>query len=144
MSQPDKTDLKIIKMLEEDGRRPCTEMAETIGLSESAVRKRISALQRNGVIRKFTVKVEPSRLGINTVAIVGVDAEPTKLLEIAQRLCEFEEVKCVATSSGDHMIITEVWTKDGRELTRFISDKLERMNGAKRICPALILEKLKG
>jgi hypothetical protein len=59
---------------------------------------------------------------MNTVAIVGVDADPAKLLEVAQNLCELDEVKCVATSSGDHMVMTEIWTRDGRELTRLISE----------------------
>jgi Lrp/AsnC family transcriptional regulator, regulator for asnA, asnC and gidA len=80
---------------------------------------------------------------MNTVAIVGVDADPAKLLEVAQNLCELDEVKCVATLSGDHMVMTEIWTRDGREPTRLISEKIESMEGVKRICPALLLEKLK-
>jgi len=52
-------------------------------------------------------------------------------------------LKCVATSTGDHMIMTEVWTRNGLELTRLISDKIGKIDGVKRICPALILEKLK-
>jgi len=52
-------------------------------------------------------------------------------------------MKCVAISSGDHMIMVEIWTRDARELTRLISERVETMEGVKRICPALILEKLK-
>ncbi|RLG99028.1 transcriptional regulator, partial [Candidatus Bathyarchaeota archaeon] len=116
MVEVDEVDLRILKMLQEDGRRPFTEIAENLGLSESAVRKRVQALQRKGVIKKFTVEVDPAKLGINTVAIVGVDVDPTKLLEVAQKLCEVKEVRSVATSTGDHMIMTEIWAKDGREL----------------------------
>jgi len=63
------------------------------------------------VIKKFTVKVDPSKLGINTVVIVGLEVDPTKLLETSQKLCDFEEIKCVATSTGDHMTMTEIWKK---------------------------------
>lgn len=143
MVEVDEVDLRILKMLQEDGRRPFTEIAENLGLSESAVRKRVQALQRKGVIKKFTVEVEPAKLGINTVAIVGVDVDPTKLLEVAQKLCEVKEVRSVATSTGDHMIMTEIWAKDGRELTRIISEKIGKFEGVKKICPAIILEKLK-
>ena len=41
------------------------------------------------------------------------------------------------------MIMTEIWTRDGRELTRLISGKIGVIEGVKKICPAIILEKLK-
>jgi Lrp/AsnC family transcriptional regulator for asnA, asnC and gidA len=41
------------------------------------------------------------------------------------------------------MIMTEIWTKDGRELTKLLSERIAKIDGVKRICPAIILEKLK-
>jgi Lrp/AsnC family transcriptional regulator for asnA, asnC and gidA len=143
MSQLDEKDACIIEMLEQDGRKPFKEMAEKLNTSETTVRKRVSALQQKGVIKKFTIKVDHSKLGLNTVAIVGIDVEPSRLLEVAQELCVFKEIRCVATSSGDHMIMIEIWTKDGRALTRLLSEQIGTLNGVRKICPALILEKLK-
>lgn len=143
MSTLDEMNTRIIEILEEDGRRSFTEIADKLNVSESAIRKRVLALQRKGVIKKFTVKVDPSKLGINTVAIVGIEVDSAKLLDTAQKLCDFTEIKCVATSSGDHMIMTEIWTRDGRELTKLISEKIATIEGVTRICPAIILEKLK-
>jgi Lrp/AsnC family transcriptional regulator for asnA, asnC and gidA len=143
MTPLDKIDIKILQILEEDGRKSFTEIAEKLHINESTVRKRVLAMQKEGVIKKFTVHVDPRKLGINTVAIVGLETDPPKLLEVAQKLCEFSEVKCVATSTGDHMIMTEIWTIDGRELTKLISEKIGTMEGVKRVCPAIILEKLK-
>jgi Lrp/AsnC family transcriptional regulator for asnA, asnC and gidA len=120
------------------------EMARKLRLSESTIRKKIQALKEKGVIKRFTVEIDPSKIGLKTVAIVGIDVDPSKLLEVAQKLCDFREVRCVATSTGDHMIMTEIWTKDGRELTRLISEKIGSIDGIKKICPAIILERLKG
>lgn len=142
MSQVDEKDLKIIEMLQKDGRTSCDEMAENLGMSEAGVRKRVQGLLTKGVIR-FTVKVNHSKIGKNTIAIVGVDVDPAKMLEIANNLCEIDEVKCVATSSGDHTVMTEIWTCDGQELRKLISNRIEPMEGVKRVCPALLLEKLK-
>lgn len=143
MPEVDKLDLKILKMLQEDGRLPFTEIAKKLKLSESTIRKRVQALKEKGVIKKFTIEVDPFRTGMRTVAIVGVDVDPTKLLEAAQKLCEVKEVRSVATSTGDHMIMTEIWARDGRELTKLISEKIGSIEGVKKICPAIILEKLK-
>jgi Lrp/AsnC family transcriptional regulator for asnA, asnC and gidA len=139
----DETDKRILELLEEDARRSFTEMAERLKVSESAIRKRVMGLQNKGVIKRFTIKVDNVKLGLNTVAIVGVDVDSTKMLEIAQRLCDLREVKCVATSTGDHMIMLEIWTRNGNELNKLISEKIGKIEGIKEICPALILEKLK-
>ena len=139
----DEIDTRILELLEEDARRSFTEMAEKLKVSESSIRKRVSALQKEGVIKKFTKKVDHAKLGLNTVAIVGIDVDSDKMLEIAQELCDFKEVKCVATSSGDHMIMLEVWAKNGKELNKLIAGEIGRIEGVRQICPALILEKLK-
>lgn len=143
MSSLDDTDTRIIEMLEEDGRRSFTEIAEKLKISESAIRKRVSLLLSTGVIKKFTVRIDHAKLGLNTAAIIGIDVESDKMLEIAQMLCDLREVKCVATSSGEHMIMLEVWVKNGKELNRLISERIGAIDGVKKVCPALILEKLK-
>jgi Lrp/AsnC family transcriptional regulator for asnA, asnC and gidA len=143
MSPLDEIDTRILEMLEEDARRSFTEMAEKLKVSESAVRKRVAALQKEGVIRKFTIRIDHAKLGLNTVAILGVNVDSAKMLGIAQKLCDFKEIKCVATSSGDHMIMLEVWTRSGQDLNRLIAERIRRMEGVKEVCPALILEKLK-
>jgi Lrp/AsnC family transcriptional regulator for asnA, asnC and gidA len=140
----DSIDVKILEMLEDDGRESFTQIARKLKVTEATIRKRISTLQKEGVIKKFTIKIDPSKLGLNTVAIIGVDIEPMKLLAVAQKLCNFKEAKCVATSTGDHMVMIEVWTKNGRELANLISERIETIEGVKKICPALVLERLKG
>lgn len=139
----DKLDVEILQLLEKDASLPYTEIARRLKLNESTVRKRVAALKQKGVIRKFTVVIEPSKIGFNTVAIIGVDVDPPKLLEVAQKLCEIPETRYVATSTGDHMIMTEIWTRDGKELSKIISEKIGTIEGVKKICPAIILEKLK-
>jgi len=139
----DQLDLKILELLQADGSLSFTEIARKLRLNESTIRKRVMTLRKDGVIQKFTAVVEPSKIGFNTVAIVGVDVDPSKLLEAAQELCEIREAKYVATSTGDHMIMTEIWTRDGKELSRIISEKIGTIEGVKKICPAIILEKLK-
>lgn len=140
----DALDMKILKLLEKDGRISFTEVSKNLKLNESTIRKRVLRLQERRVIKKFSVDLDPSKIGLNTVAIVGVDVEPVKLIEAAQEICEIPETRYVATSTGDHMIMTEIWAKDGRELTKLISNRIGKIEGVKKICPAIILEKLKG
>jgi len=139
----DEKDLKIIDMLRENARIPVTEIASRLDVSESTIRKRIRGLEKNGVITQYTVVVDPSKLGYNSVSMVGIDVESTHLLDVAMRMTEFPEVKFVATSTGDHMIITEIWTNDSKELGRFIAKNIEKQEGVKRVSPTIILENWK-
>jgi Lrp/AsnC family transcriptional regulator for asnA, asnC and gidA len=63
MLQIDEKDERIIEMLEEDGRKSYNDMAEKLGMSEEAVRKRVQALMLKGVIKKFTMRLTTLRLG---------------------------------------------------------------------------------
>ena len=122
---------------------PYTVIAKKIGVSESTIRNRIKVLEEEGIIQKYSIVVNPAKVGYNTVAIVGLDVEPAKFLSVASKMTQFNEVKYVATSTGDHMIMFEIWTRNGKELTRIISEKIGKVEGINRICPSIILEKLK-
>jgi len=139
----DERDMLIIDILQENARTPYTEIAARLGVGESAIRKRVKGLEEAGVIESYTIVVNPAKLGYNSVSLVGLDVEPTHFLDVAIRMTEFPEVKFVATSTGDHMIMTEIWLKDGRALGEFIAEKIGRLEGVHRVCPAVIMEKLK-
>ncbi|NJE85315.1 Lrp/AsnC family transcriptional regulator [Thermococcus sp. CX2] len=139
----DERDKIIIDMLTKDARTPFTEIAKVLGISETAVRKRVRALEEAGVIRQYTIVVDPSKLGYNLVSLTGVDTLPEKIFEVANKLKEFEFVREVYLTSGDHMIMAEVWAKDGEDLSEIISNKIGRLEGVTKVCPAIILEKLK-
>ena len=139
----DEIDKKIIEILQKNARTPYTQIAKEIGLSEGAIRKRIEALERNGVIKNYIAIIDPKKLGYNSITLLGLDAEPTKLLDVANEISKFKEVKNVYLTTGDHMIMTEIWAKDGKELSTILANKIAKIEGVKRICPAIILEKIK-
>ncbi|RLG51847.1 MAG: transcriptional regulator [Thermoproteota archaeon] len=139
----DSKDLMILSILEENARTPYVEIARRIGISESSVRKRIKKLEKAGVIKKYTAVIDPSKLGYNTVAIVGVDVIPEKYLAVVEALAKFPEVKRVFTSTGDHMIMIEVWARDAKHLNELIHMKYGKIDGVVKLCPAILLERIK-
>ncbi|WP_175058990.1 HTH-type transcriptional regulator LrpA [Thermococcus sp. 2319x1] len=139
----DERDKVIIEMLTKDARTPFTEIAKVLGVSETAVRKRVKALEEKGIIQQYTIKVNPQKLGYNLISITGVDTKPEKLFEVANKLKEFEFVRELYLSSGDHMIMAEIWAKDGEDLADIMSNKIGKIDGVTKVCPAIILERLK-
>jgi Lrp/AsnC family transcriptional regulator for asnA, asnC and gidA len=65
---------------------PYTVIAKKIGVSESTIRNRIKVLEEEGIIQKYSIVVNPAKVGYNTVAIVGLDVEPSKFLSVASKM----------------------------------------------------------
>ena len=139
----DATDFEIIRVLRNNARMPFLGIAKHLKVSESTVRSRVNNLQKTGVIKRYSTIIDPLKMGYGSVALVGIDVQPEKFLHVAKKLTEFDNVKMVATTSGDHMIMTEIWGEKASELRNFISERIERISGVTRTCPAIITEILK-
>jgi len=139
----DKLDLSVIGILSKNSRTSFMEIARKLKVSESTIRKRISGLEKKGVIKKYSLVVDTSKMGFENIALIGVDVEPERYFDVAKKLAELDEVRYAATSTGDHMFMLEVWTRNGEDLRAF-SDKLKGLEGVTRICPAIIKDTLKG
>lgn len=139
----DKLDFSIISALSKNSRTSFMGIARNLKVSESTIRKRVSNLEKNGIIKKFSLVLDTNKAGIGNVALVGVDVAPEKYLDVAEKLAKFEEIKYAATTTGDHMFMLEVIAKSDDELRAF-SNKLKGIDGITRICPAIIKDTLKG
>ncbi|MEM3400165.1 MAG: Lrp/AsnC family transcriptional regulator [Candidatus Micrarchaeia archaeon] len=137
----DKKDERIIFELLKNARISFTELAKKLGITETAVRKRVKKLEEEGVILGYTALIEPSRAGFGAVAVVGVDTKPDALLGVFDKIRRQVGVRYAALSSGDHMIVFEIWCRNQNELSRAIG-KIERMDGVVRVCPALLLRRI--
>lgn len=139
----DKLDLNIIEILSKNSRTSFMEIARKLKVSESTIRKRVLNLERNGTIKKYSLVVDTNKIGYENTALVGIDVVPEKYLEVGKKLAEFDEIKYAASTTGDHMFMLEILAKNSDEL-RAISEKLKKLDGVTRICPAIIKDTLKG
>ena len=139
----DENDLKIIDILLQNARTPYTEIALKLGISEGTVRNRIKKLEKKGVIERYTIDVNPKKMGYHTIVLLGMDAEPKHFLSAAEELSKLECVKWVYTSTGDHMIMAEVWARDTTDLNRMISENISKIDGVRDLCPAILMERIK-
>lgn len=139
----DDKDAKIIEILKQDARTKYTEIGRQLKITETAVRKRINKLKKEAIIKKFTIVISPEKLGYSTVAQVGIDIVPESFLNAVKTISSYDEVKEMYISSGDHMVMAEVWEENQEKLNNFISEKINTIEGVKKVCPAIILEKVK-
>jgi len=137
----DKKDEIILEELMGNGRVPLTHIASRLGITETAVRKRIMKLERKGIIKSYTTIIDPFYLGYEGVALVGVDASPEQLLNVFEQVKMLPNTRYAALTSGDHMMMFEVWCKTPKELNKFLKG-IEKIKGVTRVCPAVFLKRV--
>jgi Lrp/AsnC family transcriptional regulator, regulator for asnA, asnC and gidA len=138
----DEIDRRVIRILQDDGRRPNTEIAREMHVSETTIRKRITQLVSRGLINIVAVPT-PRAVGMTLSAIIGISVTLPKLREISEELKRQREVRYVGVSTGRYDIIVEAFFFDQQHFLDFISSKLSRMDGITGLETSMILEVVK-
>lgn len=103
----DDIDVRLLEMLQEHGRTSQHDLAQAVGLSSPAVGERLRKLEERGIIRQFTVVVDPRRVGRDVTAFiyVGINGS-THYPAFRQRVMEHAEVlECHSvTGQGSHLV----------------------------------------
>lgn len=121
-------DRSIIDALQRDGRRPYTQIAADLGVSESTIRQHTERLIKRGVLQVVGV-TDPLRLGYDQMAMVGVRCESERLLGVADEVSLLPEVTYVVVTAGAYDLLVETVCRDNAELLVFLADKLRRIPG---------------
>jgi len=126
----DETDLIVIEALRKDGRVAFAQIAEQMGVSPGMIRQRYARLVEQGFL-KIVAVTNPLRMGYKTMAMIGVRADGSKLLEVAEKISKLDEVIYLVVSSGRFDIFAEVVCRDHEDLLRFITEKLSTIDGVR-------------
>ncbi|MGW1213846.1 Lrp/AsnC family transcriptional regulator [Streptomyces sp. NPDC001002] len=122
----DGVDRAILDLLVEDGRRTMTEIADRVGLSPSAVKRRVDRLERVGVISGYTVLLDHGKLGTSLEAFVELRfAGDVKVETIAMAAASVAEAQEVFTVAGDPDALVRVRVTNVQHL-RDVIDRLRR------------------
>src|SRR5215210_8996808 len=95
----DEIDLKIIDTLRKDGRVAFAQIAEQLGVSPGMIRQRYSRLAEQGYLKVVAI-TNPLRMGFKTMAMIGIRADGSKLLDVAEKISKLDEVIYMTISSG--------------------------------------------
>jgi Lrp/AsnC family transcriptional regulator for asnA, asnC and gidA len=121
-------DKGILEHLQADGRRPFTQIAAELGVSEAAVRARTNRLIERGVLQIVGV-TDPLKLGYDQMAMVGVRCEGDQVLVAAEAIAALPEVIYVVVTAGAYDLLVEAVCEDNEALLRFLTEKLRKVPG---------------
>ena len=104
----------IIEALQRDGRQPYGAIAEEVGLSEAAVRRRVQRLRESGIMQIVAV-TDPLQLGFTRQAMIGINVEGD-VRTVAEKLSAMPEVDYVVMCAGSFDLLAEIVCEDDERL----------------------------
>ncbi len=135
----DNIDLKILDILQKNGRTRRSELAESVGLSIPSVSERLRKLEEQGVIRGYYAHLDPAKLGKDITAFVLVTVDSSRhyqaFLEHANATEEVLEVHAV-TGEGTHLL--KIRTENTRSLEKLLS-KIQAWAGVIHTTTSMVL-----
>ncbi|RKE18728.1 Lrp/AsnC family transcriptional regulator [Streptomyces sp. TLI_171] len=138
----DDTDRLLLEHLSRDGRASYAEIGLLTNLSATAVRRRIDRLRARGVVRGFTVVLDPALLGWRTEAFVEVYCRArTSPEELLASLRQFPEVVAAWTVTGDPDALVHLRAADTRHLEAVI-ERIRKEPGVQRSRSSVVLSQL--
>ncbi|HXQ63109.1 MAG TPA: Lrp/AsnC family transcriptional regulator [Acidimicrobiales bacterium] len=123
----DEIDRRIIEQLQKDGRKPYTQIAPVVGLSEAAVRQRVQRLIDSGVMQIVAV-TDPRVLGFNRQAMIGLKVEGDTR-RVADAVADMHEVEYVVLTAGALDMLLEVVVEDDEHLLELLNEKIRNIDG---------------
>lgn len=142
----DKTDLAILRVLLLDSRKTLQEIGNEVGLSPTSCWTRIKKLEATGVIKRYTIDVDPAKLGYHDSVIVQVTLEShtdETLYDFGRTLATIPEIQEAYLVSGDYDYYIRIAVRDTRDYERLLREKLYKIPGIRHSKSHFVLRVLK-
>jgi Lrp/AsnC family transcriptional regulator for asnA, asnC and gidA len=138
----DDLDRRLIALLMEDASQTNVALARELGVSDGTVRNRIQNLLQQEVMQLVAI-IDPWKVGHRIQIFSGLEVDLHRAHEIAQTLAEFEEVTYVSFTTGEFDILMVAAMRSQEELFNFLTVKLGRIEGIRRIRTNQVLKAVK-
>lgn len=142
----DKTDLAILRVLLLDSRKTLQDIGNEVGLSPTSCWTRIKKLEATGVIKRYTVDIDPAKLGYHDSVIVQVTLEShtdETLYDFGRTLATIPEIQEAYLVSGDYDYYIRIAVRDTRDYERLLREKLYKIPGIRHSKSHFVLRVLK-
>jgi len=139
----DQIDLKILSILQNDGRRRLADIADDVGLSAPAVMERVKKLEASGVIRGYQALVDGKKVGKDITAFIGVSIGNQRDLEkFAVQMMRYRDVLECHHVTGDESFVLKVKAANTNALEKLLA-QIRSVDGVTRTVTKVVLSTAK-
>lgn len=133
MYELDATDIQILELLQEDGRKSHAELAQRVGLAAPTVQRRVRLLEERGFIKGYTALLDPLALGLTVTAFIFIETRAGSDLDsLVSFLASIDGVQEVHRLIGEWCFLLKVRTTSPQTLEQLIYGDLRRHPDVRR------------
>lgn len=135
----DDLDKEIIRMLAINSRMSYRKIAEKLGVSPATIIVRLRKLRKKGIIKSFTIDLDPEKLGYSVQAYMLVKTDPKKTRNVLIKLSRIDNIVEISEVTGDYHLLLKIWAEDQRALAKVI-DRIRIIDGVVDTNTMLVLK----
>ncbi|NIA04239.1 MAG: winged helix-turn-helix transcriptional regulator [Nitrospiraceae bacterium] len=153
----DEKDLKILAILKNNSKLTTNKISKSLMMPITTVHNRIKKLEKNGIIKRYTIDINYKLIGQPIVAYVFVKINYNEINtnpsnrhsktithdELIKKIKSINNICSVELVTGDYDLIIKLRVKDLDELSAIITDKLRVIEGIERTDTTIVLSELK-
>ena len=142
----DAIDLKILRILQAEGRISNQDLADRVGLSPSPCLRRVRALEGGGIVQRYVALVDPAAVGRGLQAVVEVrlDRQTTdSVARFEKEIVKYPQVLECYLMAGDWDYVLRVVARDLDEFREFCVNRLGRIPGVGNVKSNISMKQVK-
>lgn len=142
----DEVDVKLLALLQEDGRITNADLAKSVGLSPPSVLQRVRTLEKAGLIRGYHALLDPERLGYRLTALTSINLalhQEQPIERFRRAIQDIPEVQECYHVSGETDFLLKIVVRDMRAYEQLIREKLSKIKGVGQIKTSFVLSTVK-
>lgn len=136
----DEKNKKILDVLQRDSHVSLRELGELLGISATAVHKRIKKMDDKGIIKKRALLINPEAVGMNMFGFVGVEVELRKLDRILSHIRDINEILGIYLVTGNFDVFIKVITENMETFRKLVLHRVNRIDGVIRTSTIVAFE----
>lgn len=139
----DDRDIKILQMLSKDGRKNYRDIANELGVSPQTISDRINKLTDNGIIRRFTIDIDPAKIDYPIEFICELDISARLMDEILNVLKTIKEIHIIKITTGIHDILCIGNASSIENLHNIVEKKISLIEGVNKTYTSITMRRVK-
>ena len=139
----DELDHKIVQLLIQNARMSYSEIGQKIGVSRVAVKMRVQALEKKGIIEEYTTIINPQKISGAVSCYFELETTPEALMEVAEQLRQNEIVTQIYRVTGKSKLHVHAVAASNDEMEALIYETIDKLPGVVECSCNIILSRIK-
>ncbi|HJB15446.1 MAG TPA: Lrp/AsnC family transcriptional regulator [Candidatus Blautia excrementipullorum] len=139
----DETDQKILQLLIQNARMSYSEIGQKIGISRVAVKMRVQALEKKGIIEEYTTVINPQKISGAISCYFEIETAPDKLMQVAETLKKKDTVTQIYRVTGKSKLHVHAVASSNEEMETLIYGTMDKLPGVLACSCNMIFSRIK-